>query len=135
MPYADEMWHMGQSLCRLETLCIDANGWGDDQTPGTSSSLVSILESFPHIKHFATCFICDSIPDISHTRAHSSLKILDLGWSPGPKAPQEEVVDFLRSILPKTARVVHAEDERVFGGGGGGGEATWRETIHLRDEA
>ncbi|KAG8899098.1 hypothetical protein FRC00_001893 [Tulasnella sp. 408] len=126
MSYADEMWSVGQSLRRLDTLSIDANGWGDDPTPGTSSSLVSILQSFPHIKYLATGFICDSIPDTSHITAHSSLEILDLGWSPGPKAPQEEVVDFLRSILPRTAYVVHA---------GGGGEATWSETIRLRDEA
>ncbi|KAG9044869.1 hypothetical protein FS837_007393 [Tulasnella sp. UAMH 9824] len=133
MPYANEMWHVGQSLCRLEKLSIDANGWGDDQTPGTSSSLLSILQSFPRIKHLSTSFICNSIPDTSHTRAHSSLEILDLGWSPGPKARQEDVVDFLRSILPRTACVVHSGGEMVFGGGGE--EATWNEIIRLLGKA
>ncbi|KIO30337.1 hypothetical protein M407DRAFT_20606 [Tulasnella calospora MUT 4182] len=133
MPYADQMRHVGQSLCRLQTLRIDAYVWRDDHIPGTSSSLVSILQSFPHIKRLETYITCDSIPDTTQTEAHSSLEILDLIGSPAPKARQEEVVGFLKSILPSTAQVVHAGEEGVYGVGAW--KAAWDEVARLMDEA
>ncbi|KAG8931688.1 hypothetical protein FRC01_000964 [Tulasnella sp. 417] len=109
MPYADQMWHVGHSLCQLETLSID-----DSPSPielGTSRALISILQSFPHIKRLNTSILCDSVPDTAQAEPHSSLELLDLSWSPVPTARQEDVAGFLRSILPRTARVVHSEEE------------------------
>ncbi|KAG8899097.1 hypothetical protein FRC00_001892 [Tulasnella sp. 408] len=131
MLYADELGHVGQSLRRLETLGMDACLWGDNQTFGTSSSLISILRSFPHLKRLETCFICDSIPDLAPTKAHPSLEILDLTFSPAPKVRKEEVVGFLKSILPGTARVVHPGVKMMIGHGTG--ETVWGEIIRLMD--
>ncbi|KAG8931686.1 hypothetical protein FRC01_000962 [Tulasnella sp. 417] len=133
MPYAKEMWHIGQSLHRLETLRIDIRPLADQEKLGTASSLVSILQVFPHIRHLDTGVICDSIPDTAKTEPHTALEVLDLSWSPAPKARQEDIAAFMRSILPRTARVVHLGERRLFGMSEG--EAAWDEVARLIDEA
>ncbi|KIO30336.1 hypothetical protein M407DRAFT_20605 [Tulasnella calospora MUT 4182] len=133
MPYADQMWHLGQSLYQLETLCIDVGPLARGETSGTSTSLISILQSFPRIKRLETSISCDSIPGTTQIEVHSSLEVLDLSWSPAPKARQEEVVGFLKSILPRTARVVYMGEEEAYGVGAG--KAAWAEVARLMDEA
>ncbi|KAG8931687.1 hypothetical protein FRC01_000963 [Tulasnella sp. 417] len=135
MPYADLMEHAGQGLCQLETLCIDD---GPVQVSfstrrGTGSSLISILQRFPHIKRLNTSITCDSIPDTAHIKGHSFLEVLDLSWSPAPKARQEEVAGFLNSILPKTAQIVFGGEAGEFGLGAG--QAAWSKIVNLMHQA
>ncbi|KIO15322.1 hypothetical protein M407DRAFT_35128 [Tulasnella calospora MUT 4182] len=127
------MWHLGQSLYQLETLCIDVGPLARGETPGTSTSLISILQSFPRIKRLETCISCDSIPLVAETEAHSSLEVLDLSWSPAPKVRQEEVVGFLKSILPRTARVFYMGEKGSYGVDAG--KAAWAEVARLMEEA
>ncbi|KAG9044870.1 hypothetical protein FS837_007394 [Tulasnella sp. UAMH 9824] len=124
MPYAGDMWHVGHSLSRLETLCINEN------RPGTGSSLISILRSFPHIKRLDAYIIFDSIPDPVQIEAHSSLEVLNVGRSPAPKARQEDVADFLNSVLPRNTRVIHLEEE-----GSPRAKVAWDEVVRLMAEA
>ncbi|KIO30335.1 hypothetical protein M407DRAFT_20604 [Tulasnella calospora MUT 4182] len=132
MPYADQLWHVGQSLCQLETLSIDGGPPSYDKRPGTGSSLISILRIFPRIKRLNTCIICDSIPDTAQIKAHCSLEVLDLNWSPVPKARQEDVAGFLRSILPRTAHLVYSGGEELLRTTVG--KAVWDAIARLTDE-
>ncbi|KAG8899099.1 hypothetical protein FRC00_001894 [Tulasnella sp. 408] len=130
MSYADEMWHVGQSLSRLETLCIADSCFGYDERRGTGSSLISILRSFPRIKRLDAYIIFDSIPDPVQIEAHSYLEVLDLGHSPAPKAKHEDVAGFLNSVLPRNTRVVHLEEE-----GSPEAKVAWDEVVRLMAEA
>ncbi|KAG9044871.1 hypothetical protein FS837_007395 [Tulasnella sp. UAMH 9824] len=133
MPYASEMWHVGQSLPQLETLRIDIRPPTEQGIAGSGSSLISILQVFPQINYLETGIVCDSIPDTAQTKPHTSLEVLDLSWSPAPKARLEEIARFLRSILPRKTRVIHVEERELFGLNIG--EAAWGEVARLVDEA
>ncbi|KAG8948482.1 hypothetical protein FRC04_009690 [Tulasnella sp. 424] len=134
MPHASKMLDMGRDLCQLQTLRVDITriqGGGDGTE--TLSHLIPILQIFPRLRRLDICIVCHLVPDVVYAEVQCLLEILDVSWSPAPKAKLEDVAVFLKSVLPRRARVVHAGAYQLFGVDSG--KAAWGEIARLMSEA
>ncbi|KAG8973195.1 hypothetical protein FRC05_009057 [Tulasnella sp. 425] len=135
MPHASKMLDMGRNLCQLQTLRVDITHIRVrmDGKIETLSYLIPILQTFPRLRRLGIRIVCCFVPDVVRTEVHSLLEILDVSWSPAPKAKPEAVAVFLRSVLPRRARVVYTDADaspRVDSG-----KAAWAKIARLVSEA
>ncbi|KAG9017581.1 snoRNA-binding rRNA-processing protein utp10 [Tulasnella sp. 427] len=133
LPYAEELLQEGHGLTNLEELRIDygpgpTRNEGSERPPNTISFLVSVLQKFPQIKHFSTRIVCNSIPAITSSKPAACLEVLDTSWSPLPIPEAEDVAGYLRSILPRTTRMVYNMGEPEE-------SSAWTEITRIVNEA